>query len=391
MAFSVGVFCDPRDLYSSCSLAAALLGALVLAGCGGSHSGSGSGAESSDEVDGEESAAWGAPEPEDSGAGVEGQGLDSGVSAIGRVVSVEVHPSGPALEFVRIEPGEFVMGLESPPLSERIIVGIGLANEQESNIRNSPPTRVTFTSAFYVARRNILVREYVEFLNDVVARSDEGESAETIRDRYVNRDPWYDFAAQKFNERSQIVLTADGRFAARPGASECVLADAKFEGAMAFAAWTGRSLGGFPGEVSLPTEAEWAYVARGPSGRPYTWGSFLPPDADRDLYVSPREPLSASGDYSCNSAMQRPAGDTPEGVADLMGGFEWTLDYFTQRLPGGSLTDPKPVPLDAAMLDSVYGPRRSVRGFARGDLLAANRWSWSDDEGAEIRLVIRFE
>lgn len=75
------------------------------------------------------------------------------------------------------------------------------------------------------------------------------------------------------------------------------------------------------GQVKLPTEAQWEYVARGSGtrGRRYPWGDG--PDPDREHANFHRQ----SGDTTPVDAY--PAGATHEGVFDLAGNvFEWCRD-----------------------------------------------------------------
>ncbi|AUB81110.1 hypothetical protein THSYN_09175 [Candidatus Thiodictyon syntrophicum] len=119
--------------------------------------------------------------------------------------------------------------------------------------------------------------------------------------------------------------------------------------AMAFCAWLTDRLArpqGAKGDpllpegrvVSLPSEAQWEYAARGGPGRRYPWGEEAP--------AARRANFDDTGVGDPSPVGVFPAGATPEGVLDLAGNvLEWCLDadddgFYDRCQAQGVVIDP---------------------------------------------------
>ena len=98
-----------------------------------------------------------------------------------------------------------------------------------------------------------------------------------------------------------------------PSASQChAVMDVTWAGARAYARYHGKR---------LLTEAEWERAARGSDQRIFPWGNELPTPYHADInfyFANEGRPV---GHFS-------PLGDSPFGVADLLGSFEWVEDWY---------------------------------------------------------------
>ncbi|MBI4575515.1 MAG: SUMF1/EgtB/PvdO family nonheme iron enzyme [Planctomycetes bacterium] len=174
------------------------------------------------------------------------------------------------------------------------------------------PRRLREVPGFLMARHELTVGEYLEFLNDRVAAGQAGQDGFT--DWLVpRRAPQTGALWEPDPETGLYDLGEEAR--ARPvvGVNQGM--------ALAYCAW----LSGRTGQAyRLPTEDEWDRAARGADGRPYPWGNGF----DGSLAVT--------GFYAQRSGLlpvgMVPTDEGPSGVRDLGGSVsEWCSDWFDEE------------------------------------------------------------
>jgi formylglycine-generating enzyme required for sulfatase activity len=149
------------------------------------------------------------------------------------------------------------------------------------------------------------------------------------------------------------------------------VANVSWYDAMAYAAW----LGG-----TLPTEAQWEFAARGPTGRRYPWGNEKPTSM-RANYENDREEEGRGSGTAPVEAF--PEGATPDGIYDLAGNvWEWCLD-------GSSAVEGSDPLVESVLVDPVGPPTTNTRILKGGSYfnderyLASGRRNFLHPEGAE--------
>ncbi|MBI5958581.1 MAG: SUMF1/EgtB/PvdO family nonheme iron enzyme [Chloroflexi bacterium] len=94
--------------------------------------------------------------------------------------------------------------------------------------------------------------------------------------------------------------------------------------AIAFCRWLSHRLGQ---TICLPSEQQWERAARGPAGRAYPWGNRYSSGC-ANLNELPGDVGPYRLGYTAAVGLY-PAGDSPEGVCDLIGNvWEWCLNEF---------------------------------------------------------------
>ncbi|NEZ04219.1 formylglycine-generating enzyme family protein [Wenzhouxiangella sp. XN201] len=239
-----------------------------------------------------------------------GQQFDDGLDGLGI--------TGP--QMVVMPAGSFMMG--SP--------------EDEADRMNNegPQHRVTFDRGFALARTEVTVGQFADFVDNTGYRTD----AENVGSSRV-----YDLNSGRMDEEDGINWRHD--YAGEEADDDLPVVHVSHRDAMAYVEWladrTGRS-------YRLPSEAEFEYALRAESQTPYWWGSGSPPEDDIENVTGDRDVSPAGARW--NVAFNRysdghwgpaPAGSlqaNPFGLYDMGGNvMEWVADCWHDsfvRAPG---------------------------------------------------------
>ncbi|MFZ5476608.1 MAG: bifunctional serine/threonine-protein kinase/formylglycine-generating enzyme family protein [Myxococcota bacterium] len=197
------------------------------------------------------------------------------------------------------------------------------------------PLRRLWCDGLVVKRFPVTHRQYVAFLDDLVARGREDEAI-----RWAPRD-------RTSGDDAAVVYgrDAEGRFVMRPDADgdlwdlDWPVMTLSFWSARAYARWEAERTGlGW----RLPGELEWEKAARGVDGRFFPWGDWLDPSWCNMRDSHPRRPLPAVVDSF-------PADVSPYGVRGLGGNvMDWCADPWSKAGPDCPGDRVSPPPDDAA-------------------------------------------
>ena len=175
-------------------------------------------------------------------------------------------------EMVYIPAGDFVMG-------------------SDESLENEGPAHTVYVDAFYIDRYPVTNEEYKRFI-DATGYPVPCYDVEWVQTKGYNWNP-EERTPPEGKEKHPVVLVS-------------------WEDALAYVAWAGKR---------LPTEAEWERAARGTDGRRWPWGNE---------FVKGRCNTKESGAAgTLPVGKHSPAGDSPEGVGDMVGNvWEYTSSLF---------------------------------------------------------------
>jgi eukaryotic-like serine/threonine-protein kinase len=184
------------------------------------------------------------------------------------------------------------------------------------------PRRTAWLGGFIIRRFPVTNREYLDFLDDLIAHGQEPEAM-----RIAPR-----VRPGVFGEQGALVYGRDseGRFTLKKDPfgngllPEYPVCQVDWHGATAYAAWLAARTGH---PWRLPTELEWEKASRGVDGRFFPWG---------DTFEESRGNMSRSqeGLAKLESIDSFPLDESPYGVRGMAGNArDWTADPFVKDRP----------------------------------------------------------
>lgn len=215
---------------------------------------------------------------------------------------------------VLVPAGKFVMGDSWTDTNDPYFV------PTFQNMTDKPAHRVHL-DAYWIDRNRVTNRQYAAYLEEARSQGLVRVTEEAAVGWHEGVEiPFYYFQVPRARFVDRLpeilgVITWDGdRFQVREGHEDHPVVDVTWAGSNAYARFYGKR---------LPTEAEWEKAARGTDARRYPWGNAAPTPYHAHVKVAQGNEFTPVGAFS-------PTGDSPYGVADLFGGFEWVHDWFDE-------------------------------------------------------------
>lgn len=240
-----------------------------------------------------------------------------------REAHIETRPAPPPGPDVGFEGGEFEMGSSSEEVRLALQVCQRTGSDRcEALVERETPVRRVRLSPFRLDRREVTQGEWADWLD----RNRERWTVE--HDRIVRREGVVYFDAHAGDGTPNRVEYIDGRFRVAPEARDLPAVQMTWEGASTYCGDRGGR---------LPTEAEWAYAARGSERRNWPWGSDAPScDGVRTAEAACEAPTRLLPVATSRQDV------TPAGVHDMGASVaEFVEDAFSAPYPScNGCTDP---------------------------------------------------
>ena len=215
-------------------------------------------------------------------------------------------------------------------------------------VERAHPAHTVSVDAFWIDRTEVTNAMFAAFLNDQGNQVEDGVA-------------WLEPGAGDRGIVYGHIDESDGVFRPEPGYEDYPVVEVSWYGAAAYCAWAG---------ARLPTEAEWAYAARGPDSRFYPWGDAY--DDSRANYCDVnctykwRDTRFDDGAAEWTAVGSYPAGASWCGALDMAGNvWEWVQDWWAEDYYARS-------------------PTRNPQGPDSGDLHVARGASWFDEPYKDV-------
>ena len=245
---------------------------------------------------------------------------------------------------VYVPAGQFEMGSEHDP-------------------RARPVHRVAL-DPFWIDLTEVTNAMFATFLNELGNQTQEGVS-------------WLEPGAGHRGIVYGHIKENEGVFVPQAGYEDYPVIEVSWYGAAAYCAWAGGR---------LPTEAEWAYAARGPQAAAYPWGDrfegWRANYCDVNCTYAWRDPTWDDGAGQWTAVGRYPSGASWCGALDMAGNvWEWVSDWWSEAYyahsPAGNPPGPESGTLHVARGASWFDEGRDSELWRRKGLTASSsRMHW---------------
>jgi len=223
----------------------------------------------------------------------------------------------------------------------------------DPNARGSSPRQRLWLYGYFIGRHPVSHREYLAFLNALIATGELDQAHERVPSARVPRQPESVPLYQLDPQSTQFVPREDTPLG--PLRLDAPVSLVRWHDAVAYCLWQ-QQVTGLPWR--LPSELEREKAGRGVDGRPFPWGNH----SDPSFHCTQNSHLEFPAPPASN---EFPIDASPYGVRGLAGGVaDWCHDVFRHRgAPYRGAMIEEPAPLTEADAATPERPdRRAVRG-----------------------------
>tara|TARA_R110002096_G_scaffold67332_6_gene163320 strand:+ start:1019 stop:2044 length:1026 start_codon:yes stop_codon:yes gene_type:complete len=299
-------------------------------------------------------------------------------SLLGIQATVLAEPNSIGMEFVPIEPGEYVRGFVDGNEAHHFAL-VHLYSLSQNTGRETPQHRVKISNPFSIAKTEVTVSQFKAFVEDSGYVTTAEKSGKGALGWFPDEKDYVD----RFHLEPGVTWKSPGFEQTGDHPVVCV----SWEDAKAFCAWLSKKEGK---NYRLPTEAEWEYACRAGTETWYSWGE-QPDDAYKHGNVADGALESRFPKTTQFQRALRLGADEGDGVAltakvasylpnpwklhDMHGNVwewcedRWKGDLYDTYFEGVKRTERKDVVVTDPLFEEKtaqheYGDWRSVRGGA---------------------------